>query len=194
MSGKLASVEQERDILAGKNREQADRIKQLEEILAGKNVALSESEKKAAELAKSVEKLTVEASQAEILRFNYVRQLVPTVVKRLQTSEEYQVAWAEAFNAAIDAGWLKGVKCGRTDEQVEAIIASSQGFDLQVALNFEASYDEMFTRQFPYVEKVASSYRLPLADIMNIVPASEEITPGAGASGTAPFSDEAPNP
>ena len=87
LSKQLTSVEQERDVLAGKNEEQAERIKDLEEALARKGAALEASETKAAELAKSVEKLTVESIQAEILRFNYVRKLVPLVVKRLHESE-----------------------------------------------------------------------------------------------------------
>ena len=43
----------------------------------------------------------------------------------------------------------------------------------------------MFLKQFPYVEKVVASYRLPLADIMNIFPAGEVVTPGVESSGLA---------
>ena len=64
------------------------------------------------------------------------------------------MAWDEVYNAAIDACWLKGVKIGRTVEQVEAIVTSANEFDMPAALNFRASYDAMFLRQFPYVEKV----------------------------------------
>ncbi|PWA64707.1 retrotransposon gag domain, Retroviral aspartyl protease [Artemisia annua] len=102
------------------------------------------------------------------------------------------MAWAEVFNAAIDVGWLERVKCGRKDEEVYVYVASSKGFDLEAARNFRASYDQMFLRQFPYIEKVATSFRLPLADIMNIFPAGEEVTPGAGASGTAPSDQDHP--
>ena len=117
--------------------------------------------------------------------FNYVRQLVPTVVKRLQASREYERAWVKVFNATIDVGWLEGVKIGRTDDQVDALIASSKGFDLQGALNFRASFDAMFSRQFPYVEKITSSFCLPLADVMNIFPDGESETHDAGASGAS---------
>ena len=120
-----------------------------------------------------------------MLRFNYVRQLVPTVVKRLQESDEYQMAWGEVFNAAIDTGWLEGVKVGRRPEQIEEIVNSASGFDMPAALNFRASYDAMFVRQFPFVEKIVASYRLPLADIMNVFPAGEGVTPGVGSSGMA---------
>jgi myosin heavy subunit len=180
-SAKLSAVEKERDDLLEKNREQLARIKQLVAALSLKETALGESEKKGAELEKKVEQLTVETSQAEILRFNYVRQLVPTVVKRLRGSEEYQITWAEAFNASLDVGWLKGIRYGRNQDEVDAIIAADESFELEPALNFKEIYDGMFDRQFPYVEKVASSFRLPIANLMNILPAGEEITPGAGA-------------
>ena len=162
LSNQLSTVEQERDALLAKNGEQSDKIKALEEMLSGKNAALEASEARAADLMKTVERMTVESSQAEILRFNYVRQLVPIVVRRHRESDEYQMAWGEAFNAAIDAGWLEGVKVGRRTEQIEEIVNSASGFDMPAALNFRTNYDAMFLKQFPYVEKVVASYRLPL--------------------------------
>ena len=75
------------------------------------------------------------------------------------------------------------MKCGHTEEQVSAYIAAKEGFDMAAIQNFRTSYDEMFLCPFPYLERVASSFRLPLADIMNILPAGEENTIGAGVSG-----------
>ena len=189
--GQLALAQRERDELATKNLDQVDRIKQLEDLLAGKEASLEETERKSAGLSKEVEKLTVASSQAEILRHNYVRELVPTVLKRFRESDEYQMAWGEVFNAALDAGWLAGVKCGHTEEEVNSYIAAKEGFDLAAVQNFGVAYDQMFFRSFPYIERVASSYRLPLADIMNILLAGEGNTVGAGASGQN-ASDQAP--
>jgi hypothetical protein len=183
LSNQLSSVEAERDRLLGVNGEQARRIKALENVLSVKTTALEASEAKAAELTQTVERQTVESSQAEILRYNYVRQLVPTVVKRLQESDEYQMAWGNVFNAAIDAGWLEGVKVGRTTEQIEEIVNTASGFDMSGALNFRSAYDAMFPKQFPFVDKIVASHRLPLADLMNIFPEGAGVTPGVGSSG-----------
>jgi uncharacterized coiled-coil protein SlyX len=183
LSNQLSTVEAERDGLLGKNGEQAGRIKALENVLSVKTTALETAEAKAAELSRTVERQTVESSQAEILRHNYVRQLVPLVVKRLQESDEYQMAWGDVFNAAIDAGWLEGVKVGRETEQIEEIVNSSFGFDMSGALNFRTAYDAMFSKQFSYVEKIVASHRLPLADLMNIFPEGAGVTPGVGSSG-----------
>ncbi|PWA82844.1 hypothetical protein CTI12_AA174500 [Artemisia annua] len=101
------------------------------------------------------------------------------------------MAWGEVFNAALDAGWLAGLKLGRSEEEVAAYIAGNENFDMAAVQNFRAAYDEMFLRLFPYIERVASSFRLPLADVMNILPAGEENTVGTGASGQNP-TDQTP--
>ncbi|PWA65490.1 transposase (putative), gypsy type [Artemisia annua] len=186
LAEQLSLANKEKEELSSQNLEQSNRIKQLEDLLAGKEASLEESERKSAGLAKEVEKLTVASSQAEILRHNYVRQLIPTVVKRFRESDEYQMAWAGVFNAALDAGWLAGLKLGRSEEEVAAYVAGNANFDMAGVESFQADYDEMFVRPFPYIERVASSFRLPLADIMNILPAGEENTVGAGASGQNP--------
>ncbi|PWA98913.1 transposase (putative), gypsy type [Artemisia annua] len=186
LTEQLSLANKEKEELSSQNLEQSNRIKQLEDLLAGKEASLEESERKSAGLAKEVEKLTVASSQAEILRHNYVRQLIPTVIKRFRESDEYQMAWAGVFNAALDAGWLAGLKLGRSEEEVAAYVAGNANFDMAGVESFRADYDEMFVRPFPYIERVASSFRLPLADIMNILPAGEENTVGAGASSQNP--------
>ena len=190
LSNQLSAVELERDGLLAKSGEQAGKMRALENVLAVKTTALEVAEAKAAELTQTVERLTVESSQAEILRYNYVRQLVPLVVKRLQESDEYQMAWGDVFNAAIDAGWLQGIKVGRKTEQIEEIVNSSSGFDMAGALNFRTAYDAMFSKQFPFVEKIVASHRLPLADLMNIFPEGTGVTPGVGSSGTVEADQE----
>ncbi|PWA80205.1 transposase (putative), gypsy type [Artemisia annua] len=186
LAEQLSLANKEKDELSSKSLEQSNRIKQLEDLLAGKEASLEESERRSAGLAKEVEKLTVASSQAEILRHNYVRQLIPTVVKRFRESEEYQIVWAGVFNFALDAGWLAGLKLGRSEEEVAAYVAGNENFDMAAVQSFRADYDEMFVRPFPYIESVASSFRLPLADVMNILPAGEENTVGAEASGQNP--------
>ena len=93
------------------------------------------------------------------------------------------MAWGEVFNVAIDAGWLEGVKVGRKADQIEAIVNSATGLYMPAALNFRVAYYAMFLHQLPFIEKIVSSYRLPLGDIMNIFPAGEGVTLGVRTSG-----------
>ena len=74
------------------------------------------------------------------------------------------------------------------------ILSVAKGFDLAVVQNFRAAYDEMFLRPFPYLERVASSFRFPLADVMNLLPAGEENTVGASASGHTSSDHTLPDP
>lgn len=186
LSEQLLAAGGERDRLKSINDEQARQIRELEGALAEKDLALKASEAKSVALAGEVEKLTVGSSQAEILRHNYVRQLIPTVFKRFRESDEYQMAWADVFNAALNAGWVEGVKTGRTNQdEIDALLASKEDLDMAAVEGFQEAYDQMFVRPFPYLERIASSFRLPLADLMNIQPAGEVPTVGAGASNMA---------
>nr|GEW89003.1 hypothetical protein [Tanacetum cinerariifolium] len=63
-----------------------------------------------------LERLTVNLSHAEIVRHNYVRQLLPTMVRRLFSSEEYKKRFSDVFNQAIAAGWSEGVEVECSDK------------------------------------------------------------------------------
>ncbi|GJW97733.1 hypothetical protein Tco_0179541 [Tanacetum coccineum] len=100
-------------------------IKRLEDALASKTSSLSEAEKTATQLKGDLERLTVDLSQAEVVRYNYVRQLLPTVIYRLLSIDEYKKSLYEPFNRAIAVGWAKGVKVDQTKEEARAILADA---------------------------------------------------------------------
>lgn len=128
--------------------------------------------------------IAIKAGQEEMLRFNYVKEIITADVRRLHASDEYQRACGDVFNAAIDFGWLDGVREGRTEQQVNEILASHGDFDMEAVEGFTAAYDAMFVRSYSYVEKIKSSYYLPLADLMNILSHGIGATPGAESSGS----------
>lgn len=184
LSAKLAVAEKERDDLRAKGDDKDERIRQLEEALLKKDFELAESEKEAAGLRANVQNFAIRAGQEEILRFNYLKEFISAVVRRLHESDEYKKAWGEVFNTAIDSGWLEVIKIGRIPEQVDALLSSYADFYLHAVEGFTDAYDSMFSRTFPYVEKIRSSYYLALADLMNLLPDGTGATPGAGASGS----------
>ncbi|GKD31199.1 hypothetical protein Tco_1241977, partial [Tanacetum coccineum] len=87
LNDKLAAVEKEMDDLLDKNRE---RRAELEADIASKTSSLTEVEGVVSTLKGDLECLTVHLSHAEIVRHNYVRQLLPTVFQRLMSSDEYR--------------------------------------------------------------------------------------------------------
>nr|GEU60224.1 hypothetical protein [Tanacetum cinerariifolium] len=98
-------------------RDKKERIKQLEADLASKTSSLAEAEGAVDTLKGDLEHLTVDLSQAEIVRHNYVRQLLLIVVQRLLSSDEYKKSLSDDFNLAIVAGWSEGVKAACSEEE-----------------------------------------------------------------------------
>nr|GEV99712.1 hypothetical protein [Tanacetum cinerariifolium] len=94
---KIAAVEKEKDDLFDKKREQED------------------------ELKGDLERLTVDLSQAKIVRHNYVWKLLPTTFRRLLSSNKYNKSLSDVFNQAIDAGWSEGVKLSICGEAYEVL-------------------------------------------------------------------------
>ncbi|GJW92975.1 hypothetical protein Tco_0172647 [Tanacetum coccineum] len=101
---KLVAMEKEKDELLDKNRGQEEQIRQLEEALASKTSFVSEEENAVTVLKGDLERLSIDLSHAEIIKLNYVRQLLPTV----------------------------GVKVVRFDEDAEAILAAAADYDQSV--------------------------------------------------------------
>ncbi|GJV26973.1 hypothetical protein Tco_1383421 [Tanacetum coccineum] len=178
---KLAAVEKEKDELFDKNQEQEEQIRRLEEALASKMPSLSKAESTASVLKGDLERLTVDLIHAEIVRHNYVRQLLPTVVRRLLSSEEYKKSLSDVFNQAIAAGWSEGMKVERSDEDAEAILVTAADYDPECKSTFMSAFDALFVKSYPYVKKLAVSFRLPLGDLQNMWPKGEGPTVGSSA-------------
>ncbi|GJT53184.1 hypothetical protein Tco_0988238 [Tanacetum coccineum] len=170
LAEKLASMEKERDDLLDKDREREERIKQLEVDLASKISSLTEAEGSVSTLKGDLERLTVDLSHAEIVRHNYVRQLLPTVFQRLLSSDEYRKSLSDVFNLAITAGWSEGVKAACSEEEAEAFLATAADYDPACKTTFMFEFDSLFSKSYPYVEKLAESFWLPLGDLQNMWP------------------------
>ncbi|GJT41908.1 hypothetical protein Tco_0941773 [Tanacetum coccineum] len=148
-------------------------MKGLEESLASQTSSLSEAENDANVLKGDLERLTVALSQTEIVKQNYVRQLLLTAFQKLLSSEEYKQSLSEVFNQAIATRWSEGVKVGHSKEDAKAILADATDYDPECKTTFMSAFDSLFTRSYPYVEKLAGSLRLPLGDLQNMWPEGE---------------------
>ncbi|GJX75480.1 hypothetical protein Tco_0314075 [Tanacetum coccineum] len=145
LTEKLVAVEKEMDDLLDKDREREERIKQLEANLASKTSSLAETEGVVNTLKGDLERLTMDLGQAEIVRHNYVRQLLPTVFQRLLSSA-----------------------C--SEEEAEAFLATVVDYDPACKDTFMSEFDSLFNKSYPYVEKLVESFRLPLGDLQNMWP------------------------
>ncbi|GKC11376.1 hypothetical protein Tco_1008158 [Tanacetum coccineum] len=136
---------EERDDLLDKKREREERIKQLEADLASKTSSLTKAEGAASTLKGDLEHLTKDLSHAEIVRHNYVHQLLPTVFQKL------------LFSAC-------------SEEEAEAFLATAVDYDSACKTTFMSEFDSLFNKSYPYVEKLVESFRLPLGDLQNMWP------------------------
>ncbi|GKA35483.1 hypothetical protein Tco_0721974 [Tanacetum coccineum] len=185
----LATMKKERDDLLDRDRERDEHIQQLVVDLASKTSSLTETEGVVGTLRGDLECLIVDLSQAEIVRHNYVRQLLPTVVQRLLSSGEYRKSLSDVFNLAIAAGWSKGVKAACSEEEAQAFLATAVDYDPVCKETFMTEFDSLFDKSYPYVEKLAESFRLPLGDLQNIWPEGTGPTMSGNAAGASNTAD-----
>nr|GFC12517.1 hypothetical protein [Tanacetum cinerariifolium] len=75
-----------------------------------------------------------------------------------------QKSLSDVFNLAIAAGWSEGVKEAFSEEESEAFLASAADYDPACKNTFMSEFDSLFNKSYPYVEKLAESFRLPLGD------------------------------
>ncbi|GJX23198.1 hypothetical protein Tco_0227643, partial [Tanacetum coccineum] len=85
----------ERKISSSIRTKPGEKIKQLEEALVSKDLSLSEEKMTVDNLKGNLECLTAYLAQTEIVKNNYVSHLLPTVVQRLLSSDEYKKGFSD---------------------------------------------------------------------------------------------------
>ncbi|GJR39388.1 retrovirus-related pol polyprotein from transposon TNT 1-94 [Tanacetum coccineum] len=144
---RIQILENEKNYLSAANHDQAARIQALEAELSKKDSALTYAERMVAEGNKEREKLTTQLSQAEIKRFDSIRKLLPTVVSRLKS--RIQAEFIRAFQHGYP-GWM--------------------GQRVERGTKLNPMYDDLFKKEYPYVQKIASGFCHLVADLQKIHP------------------------
>ncbi|GJR84057.1 hypothetical protein Tco_0154842 [Tanacetum coccineum] len=159
---KLINAERERDELRAVNADQASHIKELEAELARKDSALVFSDRISNERAVENERLVSKLGYLEKEKTDSIGKLLPTVVRRLLNSHEYKESLSIPFNLAIQAGWAKGLAVKRSEGDLMDVLREVQGFDPHSDTRMTVEYDKLFTKTYPYIEKI---YSLPLRTV-----------------------------
>ncbi|GJZ57585.1 hypothetical protein Tco_0613079 [Tanacetum coccineum] len=128
---------------------QVKRIKGLEEAFEPKSVQLAMAKGRVKVLEDEKAALMAQLDQAEKDHHKLVREFIPTVVKKLHTSVEYQQSLATPVSLCFTAGWLGGLSTGRTEGQIAAMLSETRDLD---------------------IKKVAASYHLLVDDLMKVLP------------------------
>ncbi|GKA35826.1 hypothetical protein Tco_0722317 [Tanacetum coccineum] len=144
---KLINAKRERDKLRDVNADQASHIKELEAKLARKDSALVFSDRVSNERAVENERL----------------------VSKL--GHEYKESLSIPFNLAIQAGWAKGLAVKWSEEDLMDVLREVQGFDPHSDTRMTVEYDKLFTKTYPFVEKISGLPRRTVQELLKMYPA-----------------------
>ncbi|PWA95364.1 serine/threonine-protein phosphatase 7 [Artemisia annua] len=144
--------------------------KQLEVQLQNHTKDLEEKDREIDRLKEELKDAIIQAGYQEKQKQNIILDLVPSVVNRLLRSAEYKASIGNAFNLSYGAGYVEGVKVDRSDDDVKKVLARAKDLDLDSKEKFLKAYHELFTHQYPFVDKVSSAFRLPLVEVLAIQP------------------------
>ena len=133
-----------------------------------KEVGLEESLKRCMneKIIGQKEKIALLESEKE----RVVRDLLPTVVSRLLKSEEYQKHHACVQSLSFSAGYIAGLKLGRSPEVYEELVASAIDLDVDAEKTFEPAFEELFDTSYSYIEQVSASYSSSVTELLDIHP------------------------
>ncbi|GJV09568.1 hypothetical protein Tco_1347224 [Tanacetum coccineum] len=165
---KLISAERERDELRAVNADQASHIKELEAELARKDSALVFSDRVSNERAAENERLVSKLGYFEKEKIDSIGKLLPTVVRRLLNSHEYKESLSIPFNLAIQAGWAKGLTVKRSEKDIMDVLREVQGFDPYSDTRMTVEYDKLFTKTYPFVEKISGLPRRTVQELLKM--------------------------
>ncbi|GJT09137.1 hypothetical protein Tco_0843599 [Tanacetum coccineum] len=70
---------------------------------------------------------------------------------------------------------------GRTEDQVATMLSETRDLDIEGSKSWKERHRELFIMQYPYIRKVANSYRLSVDALMKVSP---DVPPPPRASGT----------
>ncbi|GJS83995.1 hypothetical protein Tco_0750536 [Tanacetum coccineum] len=168
---KLISAERERDEVRAVNADQASHIKELEAELARKDSALVFSDRVSNERAAENERLVSKLGYFEKEKIDSIGKLLPTVVRRLLNSHEYKESLSIPFNLAIQAGWAKGLTVKRSEKDIMDVVREVQGFDPYSDTRMTVEYDKLFTKTYPFVEKISGLPRRTVQELLKMYPA-----------------------
>ncbi|GKD51906.1 hypothetical protein Tco_1280882 [Tanacetum coccineum] len=117
------------------------------------------------------------------------QKLLPTVVQRLLSNGEYKKSLTDVFNLAIAAGWSEGVKAACSENEAQAFLATAVEYDPACKETFMTEFDSLYDKSYPYMEKLAESFRLPLGDLQNMWPEGTGPTLSGNAEGASTTTD-----
>ncbi|GKC00269.1 hypothetical protein Tco_0986405 [Tanacetum coccineum] len=140
------------------------------DIKQARDSALVFSDRISNERAAENERLVSQLGFLKKEKIDSIGKLLPTVVRRLLSSHEYKESLSVPFNLAIQAGWAKGLAMKRSKEDLMEVLREVQGFDPHSDTRMTVEYDKLFTKTYPYVEKISGLPRRTVQELLKMYP------------------------
>ncbi|GJS31754.1 hypothetical protein Tco_0492374 [Tanacetum coccineum] len=105
-------------------------------------------------------------------------------------SVDYRKSLVVPIGMCITAGWLGGLSLGKTQDEIGAMLSETSNLNIEGSRTWKDKHREIFTIQYPYIQKVADSYRLPVDNLMKVSP---DVPSSAANDGTEPSTENNDN-
>ncbi|GJZ85826.1 hypothetical protein Tco_0651165 [Tanacetum coccineum] len=161
-------------------------VKDLESQLAQKDSALVYAERISGERLSENEGLRAQLAFAQKEKTDVIRKLLPTVVEHLLQSHEYKQSLSVPFNFALQTGWGQGLAEERFEKELYKIMMRMNGFDPYSDKKMTAEYERLFSKTYPYMDRISHLSEKPVQDLLKLHPAPPpKDAPKAGSRGIA---------
>nr|GEW22120.1 hypothetical protein [Tanacetum cinerariifolium] len=97
---------------------------------------------------------------------------------KTKKSAEYKRSLGEAIYLAIGKGFIDGISIGHENPDIQAILKATPNVDPASSDTFMKTYEKLFDKRYPYVDKVARAYLLDPTGLQNVMPDETGPTPG----------------
>ncbi|GKF24066.1 hypothetical protein Tco_0076388 [Tanacetum coccineum] len=77
----------------------------------------------------------------------------------------------ERLVSKLWAGWAKGLAVKRSEEDLMDVLREVQGFDPHSDARMAVEYDKLFTKTYPFVEKISGLPRRTVHELLKMYPA-----------------------
>nr|GEV41370.1 hypothetical protein [Tanacetum cinerariifolium] len=110
-------------------------------------------------------------------------------IKHLEEALRQSEAYAHQLrldkeSLAIGKGFIDRISIGRKNPNVQAILKATPNVNPASADIFIETYEKIFDKRYPYIDKVARMYLLDPSGLQNVIPYETGPTPGEGPRDT----------
>ncbi|GKA62138.1 hypothetical protein Tco_0761657 [Tanacetum coccineum] len=101
-------------------------------------------------------------------------------------SHEYKQSLSVPFNFALQTGWGQGLAEERSEKELHKIMMRMNGFDPYSDKKMTAEYERLFSKTYPYVDRISHLSEKPVQDLLKLHPAPPpKDAPKTGSGGIA---------